>query len=386
MASIEKLEPGRYEIRWRTPEGKSRRKILRGGPEQARRFARNIEAAKDHGDYIDPRAGKAMVARWAMKWLDGVRPTLKPKTAASYESLLRSRVVPSLGQRRISKLKPSQLQEWIGEMQAERLSASRVRQAHVVLRQVLDTAVRDGAVARNAALGAKLPKLERREAAFFEPSEVEKIAAKFPPPYDLLARLLSVSGLRWAEAVGLERWNVDLLRRRISVLTTLSEVAGGFIRTTTKSHAQRRVPIPPSLVSALERHLEDLDPGRDSLAFRGPKGGPLRYRYFYMNLWRPTLDQLGLPVVGVHVLRHSAAARMIASGWSPKAVQQVMGHRSVAFTLDTYGHLFETDLDDLAIRLDDPNIGGMPIDTLSTEHASRAKDQSASARASVSAG
>ena len=44
---------------------------------------------------------------------------------------------------------------------------------------------------------------------------------------------------------------------------------------------------------------------------------------------------------------------MIAAGWPPKAVQQVMGHRSVAFTLDTYGHLFETDLDDLASRLDD---------------------------------
>jgi hypothetical protein len=35
-----------------------------------------------------------------------------------------------------------------------------------------------------------------------------------------------------------------------------------------------------------------------------------------------------------------------------------MGHRSVAFTLDRYGHLFETDLDDLATRLDDPKIGG----------------------------
>jgi hypothetical protein len=32
MASIEKLGPGKYEIRWRTPDGKSRRKVVRGGP------------------------------------------------------------------------------------------------------------------------------------------------------------------------------------------------------------------------------------------------------------------------------------------------------------------------------------------------------------------
>lgn len=362
MASIEKLEPGKYEIRWRTPEGKSRRKIIRDGPEQARRFARNIEAAKDRGSYIDPRAGKATVAYWATKWLDAVRPTLKPKTAASYESLLRSRVLPSLGHQRISKLKPSDVQQWIGEMQAGQLSASRIRQAHVVLRQVMDMAVGDGAVARNAALGVKLPSLERREAAFFEPGVVEQIAAEIPPPYDLLARLLGVCGLRWAEAIGLERRSVDLLRRRLSVATTLSEVGGRFIRTTTKSHAQRSVPLPPSLATALARHLESIEPGPDSLIFRGPKGGPLHYRYFYMNLWRPALLRLGLPAVGVHSLRHSAAARMIAAGWTPKAIQQVMGHRSVSFTLDTYGHLFETDLDDFAARLDDPQIGASRLE------------------------
>jgi integrase len=358
MASIEKLEPGKYEVRWRTPEGKSRRKVVRGGPEQARRFARNIEASKDRGDYIDPRAGRATVGHWADKWIEAVRPTLKPKTAASYASLLRSRVLPSLEHHRVSKLKPSHVQHWIGKLQLESLSPSRIRQAYVVLSQVLDMAVRDGAVARNAALGVKLPKLERRESPFFESGVIEQIVREMPTPYDLLTRLLGVSGLRWAEAVGLQRRNVDLLRKRITVVTTLSEVARGFVRTTTKTHAQRSVPLPPSLVTAFARHLEKIDAGRDSLVFRGPKGGPLRYRYFYMDLWRPTLERLHLPMVGVHTLRHSAAARMIAAGWTPKAVQQVMGHRSVAFTLDTYGHLFQTDLDDLASRLDDPRVAG----------------------------
>lgn len=56
--------------------------------------------------------------------------------------------------------------------------------------------------------------------------------------------------------------------------------------------------------------------------------------------------------MGLHVLRHSAAARMIAAGASAKAVQVVLGHRSAAFTLTVYGHLFDADLDDLAGRLD----------------------------------
>jgi hypothetical protein len=49
---------------------------------------------------------------------------------------------------------------------------------------------------------------------------------------------------------------------------------------------------------------------------------------------------------------------MIQAGASPKAVQTILGHRSAAFTLSVYGHLFDADLDDLAVRLDScgPNV------------------------------
>jgi integrase len=43
---------------------------------------------------------------------------------------------------------------------------------------------------------------------------------------------------------------------------------------------------------------------------------------------------------------------MIRAGWSAKALQQVLGHRSVAFSLTVYGHLFDDDLDALADALE----------------------------------
>jgi site-specific recombinase XerD len=45
---------------------------------------------------------------------------------------------------------------------------------------------------------------------------------------------------------------------------------------------------------------------------------------------------------------------MIEAGASPKAVQTILGHRSAAFTLTVYCHLFDADLDDLAARLESP--------------------------------
>lgn len=79
-----------------------------------------------------------------------------------------------------------------------------------------------------------------------------------------------------------------------------------------------------------------------------------------MDIWRPVLKKVGLPPVGMHALRHSAAARMISAGASPKAVQSIMGHRSAAFTLTVYGHLFDEDLDSLAQRLDQRVNGALP--------------------------
>ncbi len=138
--------------------------------------------------------------------------------------------------------------------------------------------------------------LEHREAAFFEPSVVDAISEAIGAPYDVLVAVLGVCGLRFGEAVALRGRHVDALRRRLVVEESLAEVSGRFVFGTTKSHVRRQVPVPASLIARLPAR------GPDELLFVGPKGGPLRYRHFYMKHWRPALERLGLPLVGIHVL------------------------------------------------------------------------------------
>jgi integrase len=342
----------RYRARYRAPNGRERSRCF-ARKIDAERFLSTIESSKLRGDWIDPTLGRTTVHEWAKVWLESVRGTLKPKTVAGYESLLRSRIIPTFGNHGLSSLLPSEVQAWVSAMDAAGLSASRIHEAWVVLSQILDAAVRDGRVARNSARGVKLPSLQRREAEYFEPSEIERIAQTMPEPYDLLVRLLGTLGLRFGEAAALRRRSVDLLRRRLRVEESLAEVGGRISAGPTKSHQTRSVPLPPSLTAALDNHLAQrvgADP--DHLVFTGPKGAPLRYSAFYHRLWRPTLRVLGLPAVGIHATRHSAAAAMISAGATPKAVQSVMGHASAAFSLTVYGHLFDADLDALAERLD----------------------------------
>lgn len=360
MASVSKQPNGRWLVRYWTPDGGQRKRRFDRATD-ARNFANTIEASKATGTFVDPRAGRMRLSEWARRWLEGVRPDpetgegpIKPKTFASYESLLRSRVLPALGRRQLSSLKPSDVQAWINKMQAEGLSASRVRQAHVLLKQMLDAALRDRMLGMNAALGVKLPKLQHREAAYFEPGVVDRIAGATPEPYDVLVSVLGVVGLRFGEGVALRRRHVDLMRRRLLVEDSLAEISGQLLFGPTKTHAVRSVPLPAGLAAALEIHLDE-HVGREAnaLLFIAPEGGPVRYSNFVERVWSPVLVELGILHVGLHVLRHSAAARMIAAGASPKAVQKVLGHRSVAFTLTVYGHMFDEDLDDLAARLDE---------------------------------
>lgn len=49
--------------------------------------------------------------------------------------------------------------------------------------------------------------------------------------------------------------------------------------------------------------------------------------------------QVGLPDIGLHTLRHSAAAVMLVNGVPLKVVSEVLGHASIGITGDIYGHV-----------------------------------------------
>lgn len=322
-----------WRARHRGPDRREHSKTFAKKSDAERHLAgQTTDAAR--GVWVDAALGRLTLAQWSERWLATKTAAVKPKTIESYASLVRSRILPGLGAWSLAALRPSDIQAWIGEMHSAELSASRIRQAHVVLSLMLAAAVREGLLGRNVATGTELPRLPSAEAAYFEPSEVERIALATPEPYDLLVRLMGTLGLRFGEAAALRRRSVDLLRRRLVVEESMAELSSGIVYGPTKSHAARRVPLTATLVAAFDdqlAHRVDGDPA--ALVFKAPNGGPLRHSNFYSRLWRPALAAANLPAVGVHVLRHSAAAALIASGASPKAVQTILGHRSAAFTL-----------------------------------------------------
>jgi integrase len=92
----------------------------------------------------------------------------------------------------------------------------------------------------------------------------------------------------------------------------------------------------------------------DQLVFTAPHDGPLRTSNFRRDVWAKACEASRIPEgLLVHDLRDTAASLAISAGASINAVQRMLGHASAKMTLDTYGSLFDEDLEDLADRLDE---------------------------------
>src|SRR5512146_231233 len=111
-----------WRARYRAPDGRERSKSFARRAD-AERFLTAVESSKLRGEWVDPALGRTRLADWLEEWLAAVEPTLKPKTVLGYRSLIRSRIVPALGQARLASLRPSDVQAWIAAMDGSGLSA-----------------------------------------------------------------------------------------------------------------------------------------------------------------------------------------------------------------------------------------------------------------------
>jgi integrase len=75
------------------------------------------------------------------------------------------------------------------------------------------------------------------------------------------------------------------------------------------------------------------------LVFAGEGGGFINPSNLRQRFFSPLLQRAGLPQITFHDLRHTCASLLFQKNVHPKFVQDLLGHASVAITLDTYSHM-----------------------------------------------
>jgi len=109
--------------------------------------------------------------------------------------------LPKFGARKVGALTRSDVQAWIGELHAAKLSPATVHHHHVALKKALRHALDDRLISYNPCDGVRLPKAHNADG--FKPvvltaAQVENLAdlLDFQRPYGLLVRFAAYTGLR----------------------------------------------------------------------------------------------------------------------------------------------------------------------------------------------
>lgn len=93
-----------------------------------------------------------------------------------YAGVARTHILSSsIGRLTLERVRASHVEGWVVELRRKGLAESTVRSAYTILRAVLDTAVRNGALASNPAAVVRRPRVTAKEAAHLTPAEVAEL-------------------------------------------------------------------------------------------------------------------------------------------------------------------------------------------------------------------
>jgi integrase/recombinase XerC len=190
----------------------------------------------------------------------------------------------------------------------------------------------DRTLAGDPCAGLKAPKSPKRLPSALTPDEaVQLVAIKGDDAMSVrdraLLELAYSSGLRLSELVGLDVDKVDL--------------AGGEVRVWGKGSKERVVPVGAAARDAITAWLARRAtlPVDDAQAlFVGPSGRRLSPRTVERRLAAWSISQGINRHVHPHMLRHSFASHVLQSSGDLRAVQEMLGHASIAST-QVYTHL-----------------------------------------------
>ena len=314
---------------------------------------------RDHADGVV--SGGETVGQFLDAWLrEAVEPNRSRNTYLKRESAVRVHIKPELGAVALSDLDARRVERLYALMAREGYAFATRREIHVTLKMALSRAVRWGLVRRNACEMAAPPLNLRRDE---EDEGIRHLT-------DAQARRLFQTGSRWrhyyAVAVRTGLRPGEMLGLRWGDLNLDGDPGSLRVGRSLDAHtAAVNPPKSPAAKRTVALHFEAkeaflsqramlrgerLAVGAKNLVFPSTAGTPMSSDNLRKRNLKRDLRGAGLPEIDLHGLRHSFASIMLHE-WEvqPAIVSKMMGHASISFTFDVYGHLIPSATED-AIR------------------------------------
>ena len=286
-------------------------------------------------------------------WLASVQSSLKARTWTRYEQLIRVHAKPAIGKLQLEKITPQHVQRLYAKMLENGSAEATVLQLHAVLHKAFKQAVRWDLVGRNVLDAVVRPKRQRQEMKTFSPEQARRfLEAAHGDRYEALFVLALTTGMRQGELLALGWDDIDLDNGVVHLQRSVQRTKAGFQVTDPKTRGSRRqIELAAIATRALEAHRVNQTAERlltgsgwkdEGLVFATKTGGYVDASHVLRHCFYPLLDRASLPRIRFHDLRHTAATLMMAQGTHPKVVSEMLGHSTIAITMDLYSHVSPT--------------------------------------------
>jgi integrase len=350
---IRQRSDGRWESRYSVVvDGvMERRSIFGATSTEVRQKLRAALTNRDNG-LVTKVSARETVSSYFAQWIDGVESTIRPRTAASYRSTIRTYIDPGLGRVPLLKLQPQHIARMYADM-ASRVSAKTIRNTHGVVHRGLEQAVRWRLVSVNVADLVDPPRRERSEMQALDSVEAARVleAGRADDDLNALWWLALTVGMRMGELIALRWDSVDLEAGTLRVVASMIRVSGQEARLAEPktNRSRRQITLSRGALEALRQHRQhqaatSLAAGqpvaRSSFVFRRGAADPRPLSVTTLwKRWHRLLKRAGVRAVRFHDARHTAASLLLGRGVHPKVVSEMLGHATVAMTLDVYSHV-----------------------------------------------
>lgn len=302
------------------------------------------------GEWVDPdvvvEPQIQPTLRWYVdnKWWRNRR--LELSTRATYEQMLRLYLLPRFGDELMVNIVRSDIQTWLTELKEKGLKPYYVAQCFKLLQTILAakkgaSAIRDGYLSHNPCAGVDLDTIPRRKVTVITPATSDKIIEMMDAWYRPIPLVVSDTGLRWGEVLGLQPRDVTFPRAgtkrdgdgTLTVRRVVTEpgkkITGTASPFTVKEYPKTAIPRAIGLSAPVLTLLQDLIAtrgiGADEFIFRTPEGNHIS-RSVYNKAWKHALAIVGVEGVRPYDLRASNISWMHAGGADLPTIMARAGH------------------------------------------------------------
>lgn len=303
----------------------------------------------EHGVFVEKK--KITLSDWHKTWLEEYKKNrVKIGTYNNYQKYYESIIRDRLGSKCITDIRGEHIQKLYNDLVKEGYALSSIKIVSAVLNGCFQQALRNGLIERNPVKLAELPRQTEkkvRQAMTKEQQALFMEYAKESYLYNFFAVMLR-TGMRNGEIRGLKYTDIDKKNNVIHVQRTLKYIEGqGYMEDTPKTRTSKRdIPLTAATVQLLDAQkkywgfkVEKMD----RYLFCNEKGEPLSRERVQAEIERiiKRIRAAGYEFdrITPHIFRHTFATRAIEAGMQPQVLKTILGHSSLAMTMDLYSHV-----------------------------------------------